>query len=175
MSTYAVTGTLYLSPTNATTGGTAIGNVEARRIGTLVPMLTKMLRSGLKPDMVDVFAEQPGPALFILRPRDIAANSLALLFSDRYSGGIIKSRDVTPPLTRLTSRALLIRPNVTTENYAYFPRAMYVSGGGQWIYDPDAHPFGDEDIIFAATAAEGSTTPGVMIASAANINSTYFP
>jgi hypothetical protein len=172
MSAYGITGTLVLSPTTAATGGTAIGNIEARMLAFTIPVRMRHFRVGRAADQIKTFYHGGGVLAFAFRGRDVSANTLDMHFRQHSTSGVIKG-NTSRRLVAATTVALVVRPIVTTEKYLYAPAMSIITGDPRLLFSPDMPFLAEDEIIMIATRAAGVTTPAFAVDSAANIDALY--
>lgn len=176
MSSYAVTGKLYLGPITAVTGtsGTLISQAEGRTYGLNVARRVRTFRVGLAHDNLVTRFRGTVPTLR-LRLRDIAAASIQTLLSGLSAAGTSVGPNATKSEASCPSLALIIRPLVTTEKYLYIPAAQLAPSTPDMsiFYSPDVEVFSEAEVHLMPSRPASQSTPAWLWASSAVIASTY--
>lgn len=175
---YATPGELYLSPTNATTGGTLISGVEEQDISMTVSPDVRVFRTGIGVNAGFTMLrgrQEPARLLIPLRQQD--TTGLKILLSHlTTSGGSIRPTGgtATAELRALPSFALILRPKSTSEKYLYSPY-WQVSPEQELavLHSEDGAQLEGNILVLVATQAVGVSTPPWLWDTAANINTAY--
>jgi hypothetical protein len=175
MAVYGIAGQLYIGSITGASGssGTLIGNVEARTIDLNVPRRADFFRTGVGQDQVTSFHAGTGLVTIALRGRDVAADTINLLWSDLATSGGLQGSGVASDGAESTKQAIIIRPLDNTERYLYIPNAAIVTQETRLLYSPSQSPFDEQEVLLAPTRASDSTEPAWAYDTAANINTLY--
>lgn len=177
---YATPGSLYLTPTNATTGGTLIAGVEEQAISFAPGIETRLRRNGV--GTASGFRVRHGrlqaPRLIIpLRQQD--TTGLKILFSHlttdgstfRATGGTSSAE-----FAKLPTFALVLRPTDTTQKYLYAPNwALTDESAAAVLHSDSAAQLADVTLVLVATRPTNATSgsPPYLWGTAAAINTAY--
>lgn len=177
---YATPGSLYLTPTNATTGGTLIAGVEEQAISFAPGIETRLRRNGV--GTASGFRVRHGrlqaPRLIIpLRQQD--ATGLKLLLSHLTTDGSTlrpTGGTATKEFAKLPTFALVLRPTDTTQKYLYAPNWALTDESAQLILHSDsaAQLEGAVLVLVATRPTDAySGSPSYLWGTAAAINTAY--
>lgn len=177
---YATPGSLYLSPTNATTGGTLIGGVEEQSISLVVSDEVRLRRNGVGSS--SGFRLRHGrlnPPRLIIPLRQQDATALKILFSHLTTDGTTfreTGGTATKEFAALPTFAIVLRPKNTGEKYLYSPNWSVADESLHLVnHSEDASQLEGVSMVMIAgrpTDAQ-SGSPAYLWDTAANINTAY--
>jgi hypothetical protein len=174
---YAVFGDLVLSPTNATTGGTVLGGLDAdQAIRLSIPHGVVTRRFGLRRDKVRSRARMVQPPAFLICPvmgKDV--DSVKLRFAAHSIDGVsVVSSGANALLAGRQPLAVpaLIRPRVATEDYIYFPALQLHTETEAFINRSPAefHQYADTALILLPGVPQLKDIAAVTVGSASVVN-----
>lgn len=177
---YATPGSLYLAPTDATTGGTLIGGVEEQSIVLALSSRTRLRRNGV--GTASGYRVRHGrleaPRLIVpLRQQDSTA--LKILFSHLTTDGTTfraTGGTATKEFAKLPTFAMVLRPSSTSEKYLYSPNWAVTDESAQSILHSEQGPQLDgAALVLVATRPTDaqSGSPSYLWDTAANIDTAY--
>lgn len=175
---YSTPGTLHLTPTNATTGGTPIVGIEERNITLLAPSDVRVFRTGIGANAgFTTLRGRQEPAMLIIPLRQQDTTGLKILLSHLTTDGATMrptGGTATAELRTLPAFAMVVRPDLTSQKYLYAPYWRVAPEQEQAIMHSDDLPQLDGNaLVLIATQAVGVTTPPWLWDTAANINTAY--
>lgn len=175
---YATPGKLYLTPTNATTGGTLLAGVEERNIRFVENIETRRRKTGVGAS--SGYRERRGrvgAAYLIIPFRGHDANTLKIAFSHLTTDGATirpTGGTSTAPFAKMPTFALILRPDNTSEKYIYSPNWALTQLSELSFLSNDDLPVMDGVVaVLEANRPTNATGPAYLRDTAANINSAY--
>lgn len=130
---YAVQGSLYVSPTNATTGGTLVAGIEENTILLELTGEYVRRRNGVGPNAgFRSYMQRVRSARMIIPLRDQSVEGLKLQFAQATTDGLdMRSTGGTANLqfTALPTTPAVVRPGLATEKHLY---------SAAWAFDEDS-------------------------------------
>lgn len=176
MSVYPVRGTLVLSPTNATTGGTELPGVLETVLQVDFKQPARRFRTGVGADSgVKMIQGRVKSATLTFEPRSGVANFIKLLAPHLTTDGTTLrpwGGTANKQFTALPVFAMVVRPSATSENYIYSPAWALTDEGGSIVNYADLVPKLETSSLTLVACAN---TAGVeyVYGSAADINTEY--
>lgn len=174
MAAHAIPGKVYITPTNATTGGTQLVGLADDRITFEDGVQVAAWGADLQPDAWDVVRLPGKPPALRLGLQDVSATGRQVILAALGTGSNAVSAGgngtaigASPP-----SVALVVRPRDTSQLYLYGPAwRLHPLHEGRLVLARDL-PFFDSLVLLPCRSADG-TKRAWMLDTAANINSHY--
>jgi hypothetical protein len=177
---FATPGSLYLAPTDATTGGTLIGGIEEQSISLVLSMRSRLRRNGV--GSASGFRVRHGrleaPRLIVpLRQQD--ATALKILFSHLTTDGSTfrpVGGTATDEFAKLPTFSMVLRPSSTGEKYIYSPNWAVTDESAHLIMHSEqmAQLDGAALVLVATRPTDAqSGSPAYLWDSAANIDTAF--
>lgn len=177
MAAYAVRGTLVLSPTDMTNGGTDLEGVVETVLHTTMQGVSRRFRTGVgSTSGVRVIQGRVRSAQLEMEPRNGVANFIKILASHLTTDGTTLrpwGGTSNKQFTQLPTFAMAVRPTSTTENYLYSPAWAVLMEDGEFALNYADITTQLESSQLVLVACENASGPEFMYAAAAAIDTEY--
>lgn len=175
---YATPGAPYVTPTDATTGGTLLAGIEEQSISFDPGLETRLRRTGVGASAgYRMRAGRVQPARLIMPLRDQSSAALKILFSQLTTSGTTfrdKGGTAAAEFAKLPTFAIVLRPKSTSEKYLYAPNWALSQESAQLVLHHENGPqLSDAVLVLVATKPSNATGPAWMWDTAANIDTAY--
>lgn len=175
---FAVPGTLFVNPTNAATGGTAIVGVEENTILLVLSGEVRVRRNGVGPGSgIRSYMGRVDSAQMVIPLRDMSVGGLKLQFAHATTDGLIMRSTggtANKQFTPLPTTPAVVRPGQGTQKHLFSQAWAFDEGAEAIVQFSDLLPQHEgASVILIANKLTDATGPDYAWAAAASIDSIF--